>query len=340
MRLLFLGGTGNISTCCVEWALTRGHEVAIFNRGRRPSPFGPRVTALVGDRDQPGTLRQAAEASRWDAVLDFVAFTPAQVDAAVLAFAGRVGQYVFISSASAYQKPPARPVITEDTPLANPFWEYARQKIACEERLRAAAPRPGVPGHDRAALLHVRPHLDPLRLRRPGLHGGRSHAARPADPLPRRRHVAVGHDPRPRLRRRPRGPPRPAGARSARPSTSRATRSSPGTRSTRRWPPPRAPRPGSCTCPAPSSPRSTRTGAAASSATRPTAPSSTTRRCGGSCPSTGPRSPSPRASPSRSPGSTRTPPGGPVNAAANEAIERVLAAQARAWEGVPADARR
>jgi len=145
MRVLFLGGTGNISTCCVEWALTRGHEVAIFNRGRRPSPFGPGVTVLVGDRDQPGTLRQAAEASRWDAVLDFVAFTPAQVDAAVLAFAGRVGQYVFISSASAYQKPPARAVITEDTPLANPFWEYARQKIACEERLRAAHGERGFP---------------------------------------------------------------------------------------------------------------------------------------------------------------------------------------------------
>jgi nucleoside-diphosphate-sugar epimerase len=145
MKILFVGGTGNISTSCVEWALGRGHEVGILNRGRRPSPFGPEVALLAGDRDEPGTLRQAAAASRWDMVVDFVAFRPSQVDAAVEAFDGRVGQYVFISSASVYQKPPARPVITEDTPLVNPFWEYARQKIACEDRLRAAHRDRGFP---------------------------------------------------------------------------------------------------------------------------------------------------------------------------------------------------
>jgi nucleoside-diphosphate-sugar epimerase len=145
MRVLFLGGTGNISTCCVEWALARGHDVSVLNRGRRPSPFGSKVAALVGDRDVPGTLRKAAEASHWDAVVDFVAFVPAQVDAAVEALVGHVDQYVFISSASVYQKPPARPLITEDTPLLNPFWEYARQKIACEERLRAAHRERGFP---------------------------------------------------------------------------------------------------------------------------------------------------------------------------------------------------
>jgi nucleoside-diphosphate-sugar epimerase len=136
MRVLFLGGTGNISTCCVERALAEGHEVGVLNRGRRASPFGSQVAALVGDRDEPGALREAAEASRWDVVVDFVAFRPAQLDAAITAFAGRTGQYVFISSASVYEKPPTRPFITEDTPLLNPFWEYARLKIACEERLR------------------------------------------------------------------------------------------------------------------------------------------------------------------------------------------------------------
>jgi nucleoside-diphosphate-sugar epimerase len=145
MKILFVGGTGNISTSCVEWALAQGHEVGILTRGRRPSPYGPAVALLVGDRDDPRTLREAAQESSWDAVLDFVAFRPPQVDAAVEALSGRVGQYVFISSASVYRKPPARPAITEDMPLENPFWEYARLKIACEDRLLAAHRDRGFP---------------------------------------------------------------------------------------------------------------------------------------------------------------------------------------------------
>ena len=133
MRVLFLGGTGNISTACVERALARGHHVGVLTRGRRPVPSG--VEAIVGDRDDPEALRRAAE-GRWDAVADFLAYTPAQVDAAVSAFAGRAGQYVFIGSAAAYDKRAARLPITEDAPLANPFWEYARLKIACEEAVR------------------------------------------------------------------------------------------------------------------------------------------------------------------------------------------------------------
>jgi nucleoside-diphosphate-sugar epimerase len=130
MRVLFLGGTGNISTACVEQALARGHQVGILTRGRRPSL--PGVEPIVGDRDDPAALRRAAE-QRWDAVADFLAYTPAQVQAAVEAFAGRTGQYVFIGTAAAYDKRAARLPITEDAPLANPFWEYARLKIACEE---------------------------------------------------------------------------------------------------------------------------------------------------------------------------------------------------------------
>jgi nucleoside-diphosphate-sugar epimerase len=156
MRVLFLGGTGNISTACVEHALARGHQVGILTRGQRPSLFGPWVEVLLGDRDEPGALGKAAD-GRWDAVVDFLAYTPAQVDLAASAFAGKTGQYVFIGTVAAYDKPNARLPFTEDAPLANPHWEYARLKIACEERVacprRSCGPRTptGPPGSPRAS---------------------------------------------------------------------------------------------------------------------------------------------------------------------------------------------
>ncbi len=134
MRVLFLGGTGNISTACVELALARGHRVSVLTRGQRPSPFGPAVEVLVGDRDSASSLAAAAE-GRWDAVVDFLGYRPEQVDLATAAFAGRTGQYLFIGTAAAYDKPNARLPLTEDAPLANPFWEYARLKSACEARV-------------------------------------------------------------------------------------------------------------------------------------------------------------------------------------------------------------
>jgi nucleoside-diphosphate-sugar epimerase len=135
MRVLFLGGTGNISSACVEHALARGHQVGVLTRGRRPCP--PGVETILGDRDDPEALRRGA-AGRWDAVADFLAYTPAQVESATSAFAGRTGQYVFVGTAAAYDKRAGRLPITEDAPLANPFWEYARLKIACEEAVRRA----------------------------------------------------------------------------------------------------------------------------------------------------------------------------------------------------------
>jgi nucleoside-diphosphate-sugar epimerase len=146
VKVLFLGGTGNISTASVELAAGRGHEVTILNRGRTPSRLGARVRTATGDRDDAAALRRLAEETRFDAVVDFLCYRPEQVDTAVEAFRGRVGQYVLISSAAVYQKPVAHYVITEQTPLANPFWEYARLKIACEERLRRAWEEAGFPG--------------------------------------------------------------------------------------------------------------------------------------------------------------------------------------------------
>ena len=142
MKVLFLGGTGNISAACVERALEMGHEVTVLNRGRTVAGPAARVASVRGERDDAALLRRIAEGARFDSVVDFLAFRPGQVEAAIQAFAGRVGQYVFISTASAYRKPVVDHVITEETPLANPFWEYARQKIACERRLLEARELP------------------------------------------------------------------------------------------------------------------------------------------------------------------------------------------------------
>jgi len=138
VKLLFLGGTGNISTACVDLAVGRGHEVTILNRGRSPSRLRGGVRAVMGERDDGGRLRRLAEDTRFDAVVDFLCYRPEQAETAIEAFAGRTSQYVFIGTAAAYEKPVVHYVITEATPLRNPFWEYARQKIACEERLRRA----------------------------------------------------------------------------------------------------------------------------------------------------------------------------------------------------------
>ena len=145
MKLLFLGGTGNISTACVELAVEQGHDVTVLNRGRSPSRIQGSVRVAVGDRDDGAVLRGIAETTRFDAVVDFLAFRPDQVATAIDAFTGRIGQYVFISSTSAYEKPVAHYLIAETTPLRNPFWDYARQKIACEERLDRARQDGGFP---------------------------------------------------------------------------------------------------------------------------------------------------------------------------------------------------
>jgi nucleoside-diphosphate-sugar epimerase len=136
MRLLFLGGTGIISTACVDLAVTRGHDVHVLNRGHRPARAGAHGHAA--DLSDEAAAQRALGGSTWDAVVDFLAYTPADVERDLRLFRGKVGQLVLISSASAYQKPVTHPVITESTPLSNPFWQYSRDKIACEERLLAA----------------------------------------------------------------------------------------------------------------------------------------------------------------------------------------------------------
>jgi nucleoside-diphosphate-sugar epimerase len=135
MKALFIGGTGNISSACVELALSRGIEVTLLNRGTsgRPVPNGAQV--LNGDIRDPQTVRAALGSRSFDVVADFVAFAPEHIETDLELFRGRSGQYIFISSASAYQTPPAILPVTESTVLDNPYWEYSRNKAACEERL-------------------------------------------------------------------------------------------------------------------------------------------------------------------------------------------------------------
>ena len=134
--VLFIGGSGIISAACVREAVEQGFDVTVLNRGttdKRPIPDA--VTRLQADVSDRAALEAAIGDQWWDVVIDFVAFTPDQVQRDVEVFTGRTNQYVFISSASAYQTPATHLPITESTPLKNPFWQYSRDKIACEDLL-------------------------------------------------------------------------------------------------------------------------------------------------------------------------------------------------------------
>ena len=137
--VLFIGGSGIISAACVREAVDQGFDVAVLNRGTTEKRALPdavtRLQADVADRD---ALAAAIGDRTFDVVIDFVAFTPDQVQADIDFFTGKTRQYVFISSASAYQSPPTHLPVTESTPLKNPYWQYSRDKIACEELLMAA----------------------------------------------------------------------------------------------------------------------------------------------------------------------------------------------------------
>jgi nucleoside-diphosphate-sugar epimerase len=135
MKILFLGGTGIISTACTQLALARGFDVTLLNRSKRDTIPGARqIVADISDSKIASTL----SGEYWDAVVDFIAFDAAAIEQRIELFRGKTRQYVFISSASAYQKPLTNYLITESTPLANPFWDYSRNKIAAEDRLNRA----------------------------------------------------------------------------------------------------------------------------------------------------------------------------------------------------------
>ena len=137
MKILFIGGTGIISSACTQMAMERGIDLYLLNRGattkRGPLPEGVKV--LKGDIRDKASVQAALGDHQFDAVVNWIAFVPEHIELDLEIFLGRTQQYVFISSASAYQTPPAGLPVTESTVLDNPFWKYSRNKIACEELL-------------------------------------------------------------------------------------------------------------------------------------------------------------------------------------------------------------
>ena len=145
MKVLFIGGTGVISSACARLAAARGIELYLFNRGQTSRPIPESARMLHGDIRDPASVARTLGDQRFDAVANFLVFTADQVEADIDFFRGRAGQYIFISSASAYQKPVGSLPITESTPLHNPYWAYSRAKAACEERLLQAYRQEGFP---------------------------------------------------------------------------------------------------------------------------------------------------------------------------------------------------
>ncbi|MGA3046789.1 MAG: NAD-dependent epimerase/dehydratase family protein [Terracidiphilus sp.] len=145
MKVLFIGGTGIISIASTRLAAERGIELTLLRRGHREVEVAKGVRTIAADIADEAAVAEALSNERFDAVVDWIAFTTAHVERDIRLFRDRARQFIFISSASAYQRPVSHYLITESTPLANPYWQYSRDKIACEERLMKAYREEGFP---------------------------------------------------------------------------------------------------------------------------------------------------------------------------------------------------
>lgn len=145
MKALFIGGTGTISSAITEQLAAQGCELYLLNRGNRNGDLPEGVHILQGDINDEEQVKQLIRGMAFDVVADFIAFRTEHVERDYRLFAGNTKQYLFISSASAYQKPLSDFRITESTPLSNPYWEYSRNKIACEEYLMKQYREQGFP---------------------------------------------------------------------------------------------------------------------------------------------------------------------------------------------------
>jgi len=144
-NVLFIGGTGIISSACTPAAIMNGFEVTLLNRGLSSRPVPAGVEILTIDYSDKESAKKILSGRKFDAVVNWIAYTPDQIQWEIDMFLERTGQYVFISSASAYQTPPRSLPVTESTPLDNPYWEYSRNKIACENALVQAGYTQGFP---------------------------------------------------------------------------------------------------------------------------------------------------------------------------------------------------
>ncbi len=141
LKVLYIGGTGQISFDCVHASVAAGHETHVFNRGNSNYGLSDAVTFLTGDVNDPAAYGALADRG-FDVVCQFRTFTPAEMRRDIEVFSGRVSQFLFISTASAYRKPMQHYLIREDVPLENPFWEYSRLKAECEALLTAQSAMP------------------------------------------------------------------------------------------------------------------------------------------------------------------------------------------------------
>ena len=145
MKVLFIGGTGVLSSACSELAISRGLDLYHLNRG-----LSANIRNVLGAETIIADIRNVAETAKvlenheFDVVVDFIAYEPEHIQNDITLFSGKTKQYIFISSASAYEVPKVLPV-TEETPLDNPYWEYSRKKIACEHTLKEAGQKSGFP---------------------------------------------------------------------------------------------------------------------------------------------------------------------------------------------------
>ena len=145
MKILMIGGTGTISSAITRQLAESDNELWLLNRGTRKHEVPASVKQIIADiDDEAEALRQIGD-TQFDAVCEFIGFLPSQVERDIRLFKGRTRQYVYISSASAYNKPAASHIISEGTTLANPYWEYSRNKIACEELLMKTYREEGFP---------------------------------------------------------------------------------------------------------------------------------------------------------------------------------------------------
>ena len=145
-KALFIGGTGTISAAITrKLAQENEWELWLINRGSRNGIIPENVHVIQADINNESDVADILEDTRWDCVCDFIGFVPDHVKRDWRLFHDKTRQYMYISSASAYQKPSTSPFITEGTPLANPYWQYSRDKIACEEFLMKKYREEGYP---------------------------------------------------------------------------------------------------------------------------------------------------------------------------------------------------
>ena len=145
MKILIIGGTGTISSAITRLLAASGHDLWLLNRGTRKDEVPTNVKQVIVDIDNEDEVLRQLAGEQFDSVCEFIGFVPEQVERDIRLFRGRTRQYVYISSASAYAKPARNHVITEGTALANPYWQYSRNKITCEELLMREYREQGFP---------------------------------------------------------------------------------------------------------------------------------------------------------------------------------------------------